>query len=189
MTVINNVKKLFLILIALLAFPAAEAQLQIEIISGNASALPIAIVPFEWQVVAETPENRVDEVVSGDLYRSGLFDPMDVDDMAERPVDAEGIRFGTWRLLKVDYIVVGKVRTPRDGAGYEIIYQLFDVHTQEELLSRITTVGPGDLRFGSHRVADAIYEALTGVPVGILSVGPRRDSTIVLPAAGLEPGV
>ena len=41
---------------------------------------------------------------------------------------------------------------------------MYDVHTQEQLLSRITTVGPGDLRFGAHRVADAIYEALTGVP-------------------------
>jgi TolB protein len=32
------------------------------------------------------------------------------------------------------------------------------------LLSQITSVGFGDLRFGSHRVADAIYEKLTGVP-------------------------
>jgi TolB protein len=38
------------------------------------------------------------------------------------------------------------------------------VHKQEQLLSRITTVGAGDLRFGAHRVADAIYEKLTGVP-------------------------
>ena len=45
MTVTDNVKKL-LIIIALLAFQTAEAQLEIEIISGNASALPIAIVPF-----------------------------------------------------------------------------------------------------------------------------------------------
>jgi TolB protein len=89
---------------------------------------------------------------------------MDVEDMAERPVDQEAIRFGTWRLLKVDYIVIGKVRQPDSGEGHELIYQLFDVHTQEQLLSRITTVGPGDLRFGAHRVADAIYEALTGVP-------------------------
>jgi TolB protein len=41
---------------------------------------------------------------------------------------------------------------------------LFDVHTQERLLSQITTVGFGDLRFGAHRVADAVYEKLTGVP-------------------------
>ena len=89
---------------------------------------------------------------------------MAAEDMPDRPTDMESIRFGTWRLLKTDYIVIGKVRTPRDGVGHELIYQLFDVHTQERLLSRITTVGPGDLRFGAHRVADAIYEALTGVP-------------------------
>ena len=63
------------------------------------------------------PATSVDTIISGDLYRSGLFDPMDVADMAERPVEAEAIRFGTWRLLKVDYIVIGKVRTPADGHG------------------------------------------------------------------------
>ena len=164
MTVTDNVKKLFLIFAAMLAFQSAEAQLQIEIISGNASALPIAIVPFEWEDSTPPPADSVDSIISADLYRSGLFKPMAVEEMAERPVDAESIRYGTWRLLKVDYIVIGKVRTPADGSGHEMIYQLFDVHTQELLLSRVTTVGPGDLRFGAHRVADAIYEALTGVP-------------------------
>jgi len=162
--VTENVKKLLFIFIALLAFNSAQAQLEIEIISGNASALPIAIVPFDWQNAGPTPTATVDSIISGDLYRSGLFDPMEVKDMVERPTDSESIRFGTWRLLKVDYIVVGKVRKPANADGYELVYQLFDVHTQETLLSRITTVGPGDLRFGAHRVADAIYEALTGVP-------------------------
>jgi len=164
MMVTENVKKILFILIALLGFQTAQAQLEIEIISGNASALPIAIVPFDWQSSAPAPLTRADEIISNDLYRSGLFDPMEVKDMAERPTEPESIRFGNWRLLKVDYIVIGKVRTPADGDGYELIYQLFDVHTQDMLLSRITTVGPGDLRFGAHRVADSIYEALTGVP-------------------------
>jgi TolB protein len=167
-TVTDNVKKLsflaHLLILVLLAMPVAEAQLEIEIISGNPSALPIAIVPFEWRDPSPPPITSVDEIISGDLYRSGMFDPMEVADMAERPVDEEAIRFGTWRLLKVDYIVIGKVRRPASGEGHELVYQLFDVHTQEQLLSRITTVGPGDLRFGAHRVADAIYEALTGVP-------------------------
>jgi TolB protein len=164
MTVIKNVKKLFLIFIALLVFQSAEAQLQIEIISGNASALPIAIVPFQWEDSTAPPADSVDSVISNDLYRSGLFKPMAVDQMVDRPAEAENIRYGTWRLMKVDYIVIGKVRTPADGRGHELVYQLFDVHTQELLLSRITSVGPGDLRYGAHRVADAIYEELTGVP-------------------------
>ena len=142
----------------------AQAQLQIEIVDGNPAALPIAVVPFEWQEAGPPPIETVDTIVANDLYRSGLFDPMAVEDMPEKPSEPEGIRFGTWRLLKVDYIVVGKVRTAADGMGHEIIYQLFDVHKQEQLLSRITTVGAGDLRFGAHRVADAIYEKLTGVP-------------------------
>jgi len=164
MKVTDNVKKLILIFISILAFQAAEAQLEIEIISGNPGALPIAIVPFQWLEADPGPTTSADEIISGDLYRSGLFKPMAVEDMAERPVEEEGIRFGTWRLLKVDYIVIGKVRSPTDGQGHELVYQLFDVHTQELLLSRVTTVGPGDLRFGAHRVADAIYEKLTGVP-------------------------
>jgi TolB protein len=166
--VIDNVRKLVYRLLAsfavLLAAGTAQAQLQIEIIDGNPSALPIAVVPFQWQEAGPPPIDTVEQIVSGDLYRSGLFDPMAVEDMADKPVDPEGIRFGTWRLMKVDYIVIGKVRTPADGQGHEIVYQLWDVHKQEQVLSRITTVGPGDLRFGAHRVADSIYEALTGVP-------------------------
>jgi TolB protein len=156
-------RKLFpLMLLLFLAFDA-RAQLEIEIVQGNASQLPIAIVPFQWRSASPPPVTTVSEVVSNDLFRSGLFAPVDEDDMVDRPSDPESIRFGTWRLLKVDYLVIGWVNDS-PGGGYDIVYQLFDVNTQERLLSQITSVGPGDLRFGAHRVADAIYETLTGVP-------------------------
>ena len=160
----NPLIRILSVLLLLSGAATAQAQLQIEIIDGNPAALPIAVVPFEWQEAGPPPIDTVDTIVANDLYRSGLFDPMAVEDMPDRPTDMESIRFGTWRLLKVDYIVIGKVRTPMDGQGHEIQYELYDVHKQEQLLSRITTVGPGDLRFGAHRVADSIYEALTGVP-------------------------
>ena len=156
-------RKLFPLLLLLFLSLDVRAQLEIEIVQGNASQLPIAIVPFQWRSASPPPVTGVDEVVSNDLYRSGLFAPVDESDMVDRPADAESIRFGTWRLLKVDYLVIGWVNDS-PGGGYDIVYQLFDVNTQERLLSQITTVGPGDLRFGAHRVADAIYEALTGVP-------------------------
>jgi TolB protein len=155
---------LFLLLAGLLWVQSTHAKLEIEIIKGNASALPIAVVPFQWQASGYPPITSVTDVISQDLYRSGLFDPMEEADMVDRPVDAESIRFGTWRLLQTDYLVIGTVLDSQGGNGYDIIYQLFDVHTQEQLLSQIATVGLGDLRFGSHRVADAIYEKLTGVP-------------------------
>jgi TolB protein len=157
-------KNTLIALLLLLVVQPLYAKLEIEIIQGNASALPIAILPLQWRASEPPPETRVSDVVSSDLYRSGLFAPLDEQDMVDRPADAESIRYGTWRLLKVDYIVIGQVRDAEGGYGYDIIYQLFDIHTQEQLLSQITTVGLGDLRFGAHRVADAIYEKLTGVP-------------------------
>lgn len=161
---IKTMQKIIYALLFLFVSQLAEAKLEIEIIQGNASALPIAVIPMQWRATDPRPETGVAEVVSSDLYRSGLFQPLDEQDMVDRPVDAESIRFGTWRLLKVDYIVIGQVNDAPDGNGYDIVYQLFDVHTQERLLSQITTVGFGDLRFGAHRIADAIYEKLTGVP-------------------------
>ncbi len=175
----------------------ARAQLEIEIISGNPSALPIAIVPFAWEDPDPQPITTVSEIVSNDLYRSGLFKPIDESDMVERPRDAEDIRFGTWRLLKVDYIVIGTVRRAPEGQGNDLVYQLFDVHSQERLLSQITTVGEGDLRFGAHRVADAIYEELTGVPGAfstriayVTSTGEGNDARyelVVADADGFSP--
>src|SRR3972149_6741730 len=84
-TVNENVKKLILTVLLLLTAPWVQAQLQIEIISGNASALPIAIVPFKWEETSPPPITGVAEIVAGDLYRSGLFDPLEEDDMAGGP--------------------------------------------------------------------------------------------------------
>ena len=164
MTVTKIMRKLIYAAVLLIFTQLAHAKLEIQIVQGNASALPIAVIPMQWRASGLPPETTVADVISADLYRSGLFAPLDEADMVDRPVDAESIRYGTWRLLKVDYVVVGTVRDAPDGAGYDIVYQLVDIHTQEQMLSQITSVGLGDLRFGSHRVADAIYEKLTGVP-------------------------
>ena len=164
MTVIKNMQKIICALMMFLVSQLAQAKLEIEIVQGNAQAVPIAVIPMQWRAAGPLPLTGVADVISSDLYRSGLFAPMDEVDMVDRPVDAESIRFGTWRLLKVDYVVIGWVNDAPGGRGYDIVYQLFDVHTQERLLSKITTVGFGDLRFGAHRVSDAIYEKLTGVP-------------------------
>ena len=160
----ETMKKLIYALLFLCISQLAYAKLEIEIIQGNASALPIAIIPMQWRSADSSPETGVSEVIASDLYRSGLFEPLADEDLVDRPVDEESIRYGTWRLLKVDYVMIGQVKDAPGGTGYDIVYQLFDVHTQEKLLSQITSVGFGDLRFGAHRVADAIYEKLTGVP-------------------------
>jgi TolB protein len=153
------------LLASLLLLPLlATAQLRIEIIDGVEGAMPIAVVPFAWDSQMPEPASPVHEIISANLARSGLFEPMAEDGMIERPTRPQEVRFGTWRLLRVDHIVIGRVIDAPDGIGQEIEYHLLDVHSGRILLSQALPVAPGDLRFGAHRVTDAVYEALIGVP-------------------------
>lgn len=150
------------LLLIMLAAPA-QAKLEIEITQGVARATPIAVVPFDWQVSDEVePVETVSQVIASDLYRSGLFDPMPEKDMIEKPTEPGDIRYGTWRLLKVDAIVVGQIR--RVVGGYDVEFHVFDVFSGRSLIADTLFVGSGDLRLGAHRVADRIFEALTGTP-------------------------
>lgn len=163
-SLLNSLTTASLLLLSLLVSASATAELRIEIVDGVEGAMPIAVAPFEWNAGIPEPEAGVADIVSADLRRSGLFDPMDESGMVDRPSDPTEVRFGTWRLLKVDHLVIGSVRETADGMGYEIEYHLLDVHGGRILLSQALTVGLGDLRFGAHRVADAVYESLLGVP-------------------------
>lgn len=151
--------------LALLILPLlASAQLRIEIVDGVEGAMPIAVVPFSWESQMPAPASGVASIISANLRRSGLFEPMAEAQMIERPTTPPEVRYATWRLLRVDHLVIGRVRDAADGIGLEIEFHLLDVHSNRILLSQAQPVAPGDLRFGAHRVSDAIYEALIGIP-------------------------
>ncbi len=141
----------------------AQAKLDIQIVEGVAGAIPIAIVPLRWEATTPPPLVQPDTVISADLYASGLFQPMEAADMFAQPGRGEDIRFASWQALKNDYILVGRITG--DGIdGYEAAYELYDIHTQERLLAQSLPVRPGDLRYAAHRIADAVYERITGQP-------------------------
>lgn len=170
------------LLLAILFWGSASAQLRIEIVDGIEGAMPIAVAPFAWNSDMPRPDEGIADIVSADLHRSGLFDPMDQAQMVDRPTRPPEVRFGTWRLLKVDHLVIGSVRDTADGTGYEIEYHLLDVHSGRVLLSQALSIGLGNLRFGAHRVADAVYEELMGVPGAFAT----RIAYVVVRGSGTE---
>jgi TolB protein len=154
--------------VTLLHAGLAQAQLRIEIRRGVERPVPMAIVPFSWEAVPGTPlPLDVAGVVTADLASSGRFDPIDERDMVSRPTQPEQVDFGDWRILDVDVLVIGRVL--QDGVDrYTVIFQLYDILRGEQLVGyRLTTPG-SDLRLTAHRVADMIYEELTGIP-GVFS--------------------
>lgn len=147
--------------------PLANAQLQIEITSGIERPVPMAIVPFGWTGGGQAAPFDLAGLVTQDLRNSGRFAPIPVEDMLSQPTEASQVRFGDWQILDVDVLLVGRIT--EDGTdSYSVVFQLFDVLRGSQLLGfRLTTSGD-DLRATGHRIADMVYEELTGIP-GVFS--------------------
>lgn len=159
----HTIAHCMLLLGALLASPLLFAQaLELNTIKGSASALPIAVIPFEYLGTVTAPDADVAAVVRADLNRSGSFRTLGEQDMVERPLRQSEVNYGTWRLLKQDFLLVGRILDDQAG-GYRTEFELFDVAKQERLLGLALNGRPGNMRDIAHQVADIVYEKILGV--------------------------
>lgn len=150
-----------LLVLAGIAVQGAHAELTIVITKGSDQAIPIAIVPFGWNGVGPVPFD-VAQIVAADLARSGRFKPMDRQDMVSLPARGDQIQFEDWRLLKSDFIVVGRL-VPGAADQYSVEYEIYNVLTGQRLAGDRVATATATFRAAAHRVADAVFEKLTGV--------------------------
>jgi TolB protein len=137
---------------------SAWAQLTIEISQGMDNPTSIAVVPF----AGASPED-ISAVVDSDLARSGQFAPIARTDMLGNPSTETEVFYRDWRSLNAEYLLIGRV-SAEPGGVLRVDYELFDVLRQKKVLSGYEQGSASDARMLAHRVADAVYEKLTGVP-------------------------
>jgi len=150
-------KKVILLMLFGWQLIAQAGELTIEITGGTQGALPIAVVPFQ----GSTPENLA-SIIAADLQRTGRFQPLPEKDLIARPSQPDQVDFGDWRKVGSHYLVIGEVRST--GKGFDTGFTLFDVFRGEQLLGMSLSSSAKDLRITAHRIADLIYEKLTGIP-------------------------
>ncbi len=151
--------RFFLALLAALAIcGAARAQLSIEITGAGAQRLPIAIVPFAGEGGLAS---SISSIVRADLERSGLFRGIEVPPLLPLPTEAAPVDFAEWRSRLADALVLGSVAARPDGR-FEVRFRLFDVVKQAALGGVAYTLAPAQTRATAHRIADYVYEKLTG---------------------------
>lgn len=153
------------VLAALAALPAAApvlhtapalAQFRVEVTGVGMRQMPIAITLWRGEDTAPQPISRI---VQADLERSGQF----------RGVNAEGIHMdestppdlALWRQRTADALVSGSITRLADGR-YDVRFRLWDVVQSRDLGGQAFAVASGDLRLVAHRIADFVYEKLTG---------------------------
>ena len=138
----------------------AYAELDIEITGGNAQQTPVAVVPFGN---SKNIRENVAKIISDDLYRSGLFRPLNTTGVPNLPKNASEVNYAQWAALQAQAVVVGNV-TPLSGGRLNISFQLVDVLKQRQLVDMDFQLLPKQTRMTAHRIADVIYEKLTGHP-------------------------
>ncbi len=149
--------KLLLVLLMLQA-GATRAQLSIEIVGGGASQIPITVLPFGSE---ERFPERVSQIVSADLQRSGLFRLGSQGSVRPFPMEVSEVDYRYWQNEGSQTLVIGRVLERTDGK-IDVRFRLLDVAKQSQLLGFSFVVSPNQLRVTAHRIADLIYEKLTG---------------------------
>jgi TolB protein len=144
-----------LIFFVALVLPAS-AQFRVEVSGVGMTQLPITVATFRGQ---DSAPQKISSIIQADLERSGQFRGVDsagsVFDEASRPDIA------LWRQKGADSLVFGSVTRLADGR-YDVRFRLWDVVRGQDLGGQSYPVTPADLRLASHRIADFVYEKLTG---------------------------
>ena len=140
-----------------LAAGPAAAQFRVEISGVGATQLPLAVASFRDEAATGLP---IAAIVRADLQRSGLFRV----EAATMALDENSrIDAAEWRARGMDAVLGGSVSRLADGR-WDLRFKLFDAVKGSELLGRSQLVLAADLRLAAHRVADQVYQALTGEP-------------------------
>jgi TolB protein len=143
---------------AFAAVAVAQAQIKGSNVDGRIDPIPIAIAPFLGDGEAA---NAVSGVIANDLGRSGYFVPLSPDQYPEQisSLEAEPA-FDAWRGIKARVLLVGSVQN--EGNKVRVTFKLYDVSSGQLKSSKSLAASPKIIRRLAHRVADQVYEDVTG---------------------------
>ena len=144
--------------LALAALAQSPPPLTIDITTSGGRQIPIAVVPMAGE--SAQPQS-VSEVVGADLARTGLFKLVNAGGISPLPTEPSEVNFADWTSRNAEALVIGKIEPQSDGR-LEVRFRLFDVAKSAQLASFSYVVAPAQLRATAHRIADVIYERLTG---------------------------
>jgi len=136
----------------------ARAQLSIEITGAGAKRTPLAVVPFAGE--AALPPG-LSNIIRTDLERSGLFRALELPPNLPAMNEAAAVNYAEWKSRLADAVVLGSVVSLPDGK-FEARFRVDDVVKQERLGSVAFPLTRESVRITGHRIADYVYEKLTG---------------------------
>jgi TolB protein len=135
----------------------AAAQLRVEVTGVGSNQFPIAVAAFARD--GQVPQD-VDGIIRADLVRSGVFRLIDA---GATPIpETARVDLADWKARGADAVVVGSIARLADGR-FDIRFRLYDAVKQQQIDGLSYVSAATELRLNAHRIADRIYEKITGV--------------------------
>lgn len=155
------IARMYKIVFLCLLIPAsALAELSIEITSGVDNPTSIAISPIVMKG-GSLPED-ISVIVGADLDRSGLFAPMPRPNMLSNPRALSEVYYRDWRIVGMQYLVVGNVLRQSDGR-LSVTFSLVDVAGERALFTHVVKGRDSELRDIAHYISDKVFYTITGI--------------------------
>jgi TolB protein len=154
--ILNCFKAGALIFLLWMASAQAQTHLHVEVSGIGATQIPIAIAGFTNE---EMSPQMVSKIIKDDLDRSGYFKTLKILGSIS---ETDNVDLSNMKAQGADALLVGSVQKTEDGR-YDVRYKLYDTNTQSSLAFFNVTQSPQFLRVAAHKVADEVYEKLTGI--------------------------
>ena len=169
-------KKLFL-LIYFSSFISSE--LILEITQGTQDPYRVAVIKFNGD---DQISSEIDQIIKNNLIRTGEFNLFDNDDLLSIPNDEDEIIFNDFRILNIDYLIIGSLAS--ESSNIKAEYQVFDIKKGSKVRSSTVYGIPNKNRQLAHYISDGIYEEITGIQgiasTKILYVTQNKDYRLVV---------
>src|SRR5262245_11672924 len=175
-------------LLLCLSAATARAQLTIEVIGGGSDQIPITILPLADE---EKFQQRISQIVSADLARSGRFRLQEIGTVRPLPSEPTEVNYRYWKNRGSQTLVIGKV-TPRSDGKVEVRFRMLDTPKETQTVGYAYTIVVPQIRAIAHKIADIIYEKLTGesgvfsTRIAYVARFPQRFELHVADADGLN---
>ncbi|MEW9308334.1 Tol-Pal system beta propeller repeat protein TolB [Labrys neptuniae] len=101
-------------------------------------------------------------IISNDLSRSGLFQPIDSKAFVEQVGPNATPNFGSWQTLNAQVVVAGQVVPAGGGLGIQV--RVWDVAQGRQIAGQQFSAPANSWRRLGHVAADAVFKAVTGEP-------------------------
>lgn len=139
-----------------LPFSQAQAQFRVEVSGVGMTQIPFSAVTFRGNSAAN---QDMAAIIRADLERSGQF--KFVEPLAGAFDENTQLDYAPWRSKASDALVTGSVNRLADGR-FDVRFRLWDIVGGKDLGGLSYPVAAAGLRNAAHKIADYVYEKLTG---------------------------